>query len=151
MGGTLAGTDNWFSASASQVSAHFGVGLDGDVHQYVDLGNIAWANGILEPRNSWRAVLSWAQRAIDPGVNPNRLTVSIETEDSGSSSMPVSTEQYAGVLAVCRAIQMRFPGLVVITGHDIIAPGSRAHCPGARWRASGQITRLARELGVAVF
>jgi len=43
MEGSLGGTDNWFSNTAAQVSAHFGVGKDGTVHQYVDTSRIAWA------------------------------------------------------------------------------------------------------------
>ena len=45
MSGTLAGTDAWFANPASQVSSHFGVGKNGEIHQYVNLENPAWANG----------------------------------------------------------------------------------------------------------
>ncbi len=48
MQGTLAGCDSWFTSPASQVSAHFGVGKDGTVHQYVALADAAWANGVVE-------------------------------------------------------------------------------------------------------
>jgi hypothetical protein len=43
MQGTLAGTDNWFHDPAAQVSAHFGVGRDGTVYQWVDTTDTAWA------------------------------------------------------------------------------------------------------------
>jgi len=43
MEGTLAGTDSWFGQGASQVSAHFGVGKAGELHQYVDTADKAWA------------------------------------------------------------------------------------------------------------
>lgn len=43
MAGSLTGTDNWFATPAAQVSAHFGVGRDGAVHQYVDTSRTAWA------------------------------------------------------------------------------------------------------------
>jgi len=42
MQGTLAGTDSWFRNPASQVSAHFGIGKDGKVVQWVDTANQAW-------------------------------------------------------------------------------------------------------------
>jgi hypothetical protein len=49
MQGTLAGTDSWFRNGAAQVSAHFGVGKDGTVIQWVSTSDIAWhaadANG----------------------------------------------------------------------------------------------------------
>jgi N-acetylmuramoyl-L-alanine amidase-like protein len=43
MQGTLAGTDSWFHDPAAQVSAHFGIGKDGTVYQWVDTGTVAWA------------------------------------------------------------------------------------------------------------
>ena len=42
MQGTLGGTDAWFRNPASQVSAHFGVGRDGTVWQWVDTDSRAW-------------------------------------------------------------------------------------------------------------
>lgn len=35
MAGTLSGTDSWFANPASQVSSHFSVGKNGEIHQYV--------------------------------------------------------------------------------------------------------------------
>lgn len=43
MEGTLAGTDSWFNDPAAQVSAHFGIGKDGTVYQWVDTDRVAWA------------------------------------------------------------------------------------------------------------
>jgi hypothetical protein len=37
MEGTLGGTDDWFNNPASKVSAHYGIGRNGQVHQYVPL------------------------------------------------------------------------------------------------------------------
>jgi hypothetical protein len=42
MEGTLAGTDSWFHNPASDVSAHFGVGKDGTIYQWVDTNDQAW-------------------------------------------------------------------------------------------------------------
>lgn len=42
MEGTLAGTDSWFRNSAAQASAHFGVGKDGTIYQWVDTKDRAW-------------------------------------------------------------------------------------------------------------
>lgn len=42
MQGTLAGTNSWFRNPAAQVSAHFGVGKDGIVIQWVDTSDTAW-------------------------------------------------------------------------------------------------------------
>ena len=43
MEGTLAGTDSWFRNPVSQVSAHFGTGKNGDLYQWVDTTDRAWA------------------------------------------------------------------------------------------------------------
>lgn len=43
MQGTLDGTDAWFKNPASQASAHFGVGKDGRLLQWVDTADKAWA------------------------------------------------------------------------------------------------------------
>src|SRR6266702_2738436 len=43
MEGILDGTDSWFRNPQAQASAHFGVGTDGRVYQWVDTANKAWA------------------------------------------------------------------------------------------------------------
>ncbi len=45
MQGYLGGTDSWFANPGSKVSSHYGVGLNGEVHQYVQDGDTSWANG----------------------------------------------------------------------------------------------------------
>lgn len=66
MEGTLAGTDSWFMNPSAQVSAHFGVGKNGAVHQYVDTSLIAWAE-----------------------ANYNSVAISVEHEgNSGESLTP---------------------------------------------------------------
>ena len=42
MQGTLRGTDAWFHNPAAQVSAHFGVGRDGKIYQWVSTDDQAW-------------------------------------------------------------------------------------------------------------
>jgi GH25 family lysozyme M1 (1,4-beta-N-acetylmuramidase) len=72
MQGTLAGTDSWFRNTAAQASAHFGVGKDGTVYQWVDTANKAWhaanANGIsigVEHEGNTGDSLTAAQVAAD--------------------------------------------------------------------------------------
>lgn len=43
MQGTLEGTDSWFHNPKAQVSAHFGVGKDGTIYQWVNAHDKAWA------------------------------------------------------------------------------------------------------------
>lgn len=75
--GTLAGMDSWFSKTAAQVSAHFGVdkGCPGEIHQYVEIGDVAWHAGVVnKPDLSNPLIASWVQQ----GINPNRRTLGIE-------------------------------------------------------------------------
>ena len=44
MAGFLAGTDSVFSSSSSQASAHYGIGANGEIHQYVDEANGSWSD-----------------------------------------------------------------------------------------------------------
>lgn len=71
MAGTLEGTDSWFASPNSKVSAHFGIGKSGEIHQYVDTLKSAWANGIVN-------IPSF--KLYKPNINPNLYTLSIECE-----------------------------------------------------------------------
>src|SRR5690606_23285799 len=60
---------------ASQVSAHFGIGKNGEVEQYVALEAAAWHAGVLNRPNLTNPLIAnWAAT----GVNPNRCHVGIE-------------------------------------------------------------------------
>lgn len=75
--GTEAGTDAWFHNPASQVSAHFGSSKSGQLDQWVDTADKAWAI-----------------------VAGNRFWVSIENEgNSGDSLSAEQIENCAQVLA----------------------------------------------------
>jgi len=138
MGGTLEGCDSWFQNSASQVSSHYGVGLAGELHQYVKLEDRAWMNGILESGNKWPG---------PPGVNPNSLSVGIETEDNGSGATEVSQACYESVVDACLIALTLYPDIQYLMDHQVISPQSRPVCAGNRWR-SGRIQDLADELGL---
>jgi len=144
MAGTLASCDSWFQNPASQVSAHFGIGLKGEQHQYVKLANGSWANGILEPGNQWVKI-------VGNSANPNYQTVSIETEDNGSGATPVTDEQYASTLAVARASLQVYPSIRYLMGHNVVSPQSRAQCCGDRWWDSGRFAQLAADLGLEAY
>jgi len=81
MQGSLTGTDDWFSRSVSQVSAHYGIGLTGETHQYVDEKMSAWANGRVDNPT--------AQIVKDNlNVNQNAISLSIEHEGQDLSTAP---------------------------------------------------------------
>lgn len=122
MAGTLSGTDSWFANPASKVSSHFGVGKNGEIHQYVDLNNPAWANGGVN-KPAWPLLI--------PGLNPNYYTVSIEHE--GNSGDVMSEAQYQATLALHRWL-IETQGIPVtrdnIIGHYRIDSVNKANCPG---------------------
>jgi len=75
MEGSLTGTDGWFQNTASKVSAHYGIGVNGDVHQYVQESDVAWHAGRVDKPTV----------ALKPGVNPNLYTIGIEHEGKVTS------------------------------------------------------------------
>jgi N-acetylmuramoyl-L-alanine amidase len=140
MAGSLGGCDAWFTNPASQVSAHFGVSLDGVFHRYVDRHNTAWANGLLEEGNRWPG---------PAGVNPNYLTISIETEDLGDSECPVSDPMYSTVRTLVRTVQETYPEIGYLMGHSVITPQSRPGCPGSRW-LNERLQQLADDCNLSI-
>jgi N-acetylmuramoyl-L-alanine amidase CwlA len=75
MAGTLNGSDSWFRNRASQASAHFGIGKDGRIYQWVDTADRAWhASGA------------------------NRTWLGIEHEGQGGDSL--TTKQLAATASV---------------------------------------------------
>ena len=135
MEGTLAGCDSWFCNPSADTSAHYGVGLGGETHQYVALKDSAWANGVLEPGNTWPG---------PSGVNPNQLSVSIETEDNGSGATPVTDAMYNSVLGLGGLVLAEYPSIVYLTTHGCISPQSRPSCSG---RSLGRLAPVRRAGG----
>ena len=145
--GGESGTVAQFLSSSAQFSAHYAVDLDGTIDCFVDPGDRAWANGILEPGNSWTAIA--ADCGVDPTLNPNQVTVSCETEDLGDHNQTVSERQYQAVLYAAWEAKQRYQhSLRYLVRHADISPQSRANCPGDRWMASGRFQGLAAALGL---
>lgn len=125
---TLASCAGWFANSNSEVSAHFGVGKDGRVWQFVKVNDTAWANGILEKPD---LKLPWLADAVARKVNPNRLTISIEHE--GDSFDTMSNNQFYASLGLHRFLIATYgiiPDRQHIIGHYQITGQSRSNCPG---------------------
>lgn len=125
---TLESCAGWFANPRSEVSAHFGVGKDGRVWQFVDLQNTAWANGILEQPD---LTLPWLAECVAKKINPNRRTISIEHEGDSYDTMP--EVQYQATLALHRYL-VAATGIPAdrqhIVGHYQITARQRANCPG---------------------
>jgi N-acetylmuramoyl-L-alanine amidase len=74
MAGSLAGTDSWFASAESQVSAHYGIGKNGEVHQYVEEENTAFHAGTVD-RPSWPLIKKATNKSF---INPNLYTIGIQ-------------------------------------------------------------------------
>jgi N-acetyl-anhydromuramyl-L-alanine amidase AmpD len=134
---------------AAALSAHYRVGLHGELDCFVELGDRAWGNGVLETGNAWEKIARACN--VDPRLDPNHITVICETEDGGSSSSYVTDTQFEAVVYAVTEARRRFPdSLRYLMAHADIAPESRAACPGMRWMASGRFRVLARRAGLEI-
>jgi N-acetylmuramoyl-L-alanine amidase len=126
MCGTLAGTDAWFNNRASQVSAHYGVGKNGEIHQYVKDEDTAWAVGIVHNP-------TWALYG-QTGGHPNQCTISIEHE--GQPEDGLTEAQYQATLWLHKQLIAKH-GIPIdrnhIIGHCELDTVSRKDCPGPKF------------------
>lgn len=122
MDGTLAGTDAWFASRGSKVSAHYGVGKNGEVHQYVDEDDTAQHAGIVDSP----AALVVRQRLT---LNPNLYTVGIEHEGrDGDALTPAQADASAELIAeIASDWGIPLDREHVIAHHEIRASKT---CPG---------------------
>lgn len=123
MAGTLAGTDSWFNSPQNVgVSAHFGVGKKGEIHQYVGIADVARHAGEVRAP-SWKLLI--------PDTNPNYYTIGIEHE--GYPGDKFTEEQYQATLALHKWLIKVFeiiPGPDTIIGHYRINGIDKINCPG---------------------
>lgn len=139
MAGSLVGTDTWFSSPQNDgVSAHFGVGKNGEIHQYVDVQDVArHAGNVLSP--NWPLLIQ--------NVNPNWYTIGIEHE--GYSGQTMSEAQYQSTLALHRWLIYLFKFKVnpdTIIGHYQIDSINKANCPGSGFPWQRLLDDLSKEV-----
>ena len=128
MSGGLAGTDGWFLNPNSKVTAHFGVGKQGQIHQYVKVADSAWANGIVESPD---LSIKWLADAVNKNQWINAFTISIEFE--GYYTDLLTDAQYQAGLWLIEKLcnDWHIPkDAQHIIGHFQITAYQRAHCPG---------------------
>lgn len=121
--GSAASVRSWFAAPAAQVSAHYMVCVDGAIDQFVREEDQAWHNGRVDHPTAPLVVAR-------PNVNPNRFSVGIEHEGTGTA--PLTAPQRAASVALIRDIctRRRIPfDRTHIVGHREVF--SRKTCPGA--------------------
>ena len=120
MAGYLEGNRSWFNNPAAQCSAHYGIGKNGEVHQYVAEADTAWHAGAVR-------VPDWK---LYKGSNPNRYTVGVELE---GFSEPPTDAQYSALAALLSDVCKRYgitPGPDTLIGHYRINSVDRPNCPG---------------------
>lgn len=95
--GSLGSMDSWFGSPGSLVSAHYGVGKDGSIHQYVAEDSAAWHAG---------RVSNPTFKLYKKGINPNLYTIGIENEGLDlSNATPL---QLAKLMAIIKDIASRW-------------------------------------------
>ena len=132
--GSLESAGLTFGDPRSSVSAHYGVGKSGRVHQFVQETDTAFHAGTVV-RATWRL--------IDPAVNPNYYTVGIEHEGQPQDAWP--DQQYRASAELVREIAGRWK-IPLDRDHVIMHREIRASktCPG-----SVDMDRLLREASAA--
>jgi N-acetylmuramoyl-L-alanine amidase len=119
MEGTLAGTRSWFNNPESRVSAHYGIGKNGEIHQYVGESDTAFHAG-RRSNPSWRLIKS---------VNPNNHTIGIEHEGDANSEWPEAMLSSSAALIrdVCTRWSIPIDRDHIIGHREIF---DRKTCPG---------------------
>ncbi|HEY7390403.1 MAG TPA: peptidoglycan recognition family protein [Bryobacteraceae bacterium] len=120
-GGSLADIDARFLKAGTFSSAHYAIGIDGSVHQYVEEADTAFHAGI---------VVNPTWTLIKTGKNPNLYTIGIELE--GSAGEPVPEAQCRSAAGLIAEIAGRWQ-IAVDAHHLILHDEIRAgrNCPGA--------------------
>lgn len=144
MVGTLDGTDGYFrNINSSQVSAHYGVDLDGSrVFQWVEENDQAHAQGIV-------SVPTFKLTVDRPGINPNTYLISIECADGKDPAGADRSKQLPVIVDLVRDICKRNNIPIDrdhICGHREIR--STKTCPGNL--DVDQIVRLAKDVPPAI-
>lgn len=129
MEGTLIGTDSWFLDPASQVSAHYGIGKMGDLHQYVDEENTAWHAGRVNAP-SW-TLIKKQDDANNPYIDPNFYTVGIEHEGYENTDWTDQMYQTSSrlIAEIAKTWDITLDRNHVIGHHEIYSLKS---CPGTK-------------------
>jgi N-acetylmuramoyl-L-alanine amidase len=141
MDGSLGGTDSWFNDPRAKVSAHYGVGKAGAVHQYVKESDTAFHAGIIDAP-TWRS--------IKPDANPNFYTIGVEHEGFAAEAYPWPQPQLEASLTLVAAIAARWN---IACDEDHIVPHHAIRrgktCPGIHFALADYVGRLNRTAPLA--
>ena len=129
MEGSLDGTDSWFQNPNSKVSAHYGIGKNGELHQYVKEEDTAWHAGRVD-HPSW-SLIKPVPDEEGQYINPNYYTIGIEHEGWEQSDWTDDMYQTSSGLIAAIAKRWDIPmDRDHIVGHHEIY--SLKDCPGCK-------------------
>ncbi len=134
MDGSLIGTDSWFATPISSVSAHYGIGKNGEIHQYVQETDSAWHAGqIVSP--SWNL--------LRHGINPNTYTIGIEHEGGPNDSWTEEMKKSSSSLIkdICSRWNIPVDRDHIIGHYQIKA--SKPNCPATNKGIIDELIKLA--------
>ena len=136
MDGSLVGTDAWFNNPASQVSAHYGIGLKGEVHQYVKETDRAWHAG--------RVKLPIFNLYKKNGVNPNLYTIGIEHEGKATTTWTAEMKNASAALIrrICADWNIPIDRDHVIGHYEVYA--GKPNCPATGKAIIDELVKLAQ-------
>jgi len=134
MDGTLVGTDSWFANTTSQVSAHYGIGKNGEVHQYVQESDAAWHAGRVDAP-VWKL--------IKPNINPNLYTIGIEHEGKPDDVWTDAMKQSSATLIreICQRWQIPIDRDHVVGHFEIFS--KKPNCPATNKSILDELVALA--------
>jgi N-acetyl-anhydromuramyl-L-alanine amidase AmpD len=134
MDGTLVGTDSWFANPASQVSAHYGIGKSGEVHQYVKEEQVAWHAGRVDAP-IWKL--------IKPNVNPNLYTIGIEHEGKPGDVWTDAMKQASAAMIreICQRWQIPVDRNHIVGHFEIFS--KKPNCPAVDKHIIDELVALA--------
>lgn len=133
----------WFSQPSAEVSAHFWIGKDGSIEQYVPLSAAAWANGPLNNPNLAIPLIAACKRN---GTNPNRVTVSLEFEGKPSDFLTPAQTIAGRKVHVWLRDTLGIPlDRLHVLGHRDFDSVTRSNCPGPNFPWSEMMDKPAAQ------
>lgn len=120
-GASLSALRARYADAASAISAHYAVGIDGTVEQYVSEADTAFHAGV---------VLSPTWRGLRPQVNPNFYTIGVDHEGRPGEAWPAAQRDATAALVAEVAARWSIPlDALHVAPHSSIR--ASANCPGA--------------------
>lgn len=131
--GSMSSMDDWFSRShipfgAAPSSAHFSIGLDGILHQYVNENLSAYHGGFVENTSNPIVKMFWDRRWF----SPNDYAIGIEHVDNRQPlTIKRTKQQLDKSIELCVYLCKKYdiePTTKTIIGHRTFRPSKS--CPG---------------------